>query len=109
MKTVHRNDEFTCSVCEYKVPPATATCRNHCIMCLSSLHVDVVPGDRKSTCHGVLTPIFAEYHAKKGYMINFRCKKCGYNGRNKASDQDNQELLCQLVLAANQKTAGLRT
>ena len=33
---------------------------------------------------------------KKGYVIIFKCKKCGAIRKNKAAEDDNSELLIQL-------------
>ena len=57
--------------------------------------VDKNPGDREETCHGDLEPIGLEI-GKKGYVIVFRCKKCGAIRRNKAAEDDNMELLIEL-------------
>jgi hypothetical protein len=52
-------DVFTCKVCGRQVVPAGAgsTHRNHCPNCLSSLHVDIEPGDRESDCGGIMEPV----------------------------------------------------
>ena len=46
------SDSFTCRVCGRLVTPQSAGTdhRNHCPNCLSSLHVDIEPGDRASDC-----------------------------------------------------------
>ena len=58
-KTHACNDTFTCKVCGRPVVPAGAGSdhRNHCPNCLSSLHVDIEPGDRASDCGGIMDPI----------------------------------------------------
>ena len=71
-------------------------CGNHCPKCLYSKHVDVNPGDRQEECHGLLEPIGLEMNNKKGYVIIFRCKKCGAIRKNKSAEDDNMELLIQL-------------
>lgn len=47
-KTHPCNDTFTCKVCGRLCTPQEAGSdhRNHCPNCLSSLHVDIEPGDR---------------------------------------------------------------
>ena len=53
----HPNTEsFTCKACGHLVTPEEAGTqhRNHCPNCLSSLHVDIEPGDRASDCGGVM-------------------------------------------------------
>ena len=71
------DESFVCENCGRKVEKLGYTCRNHCPYCLHSKHVDVNPGDRKETCHGDLEPIGIELNPKKGYVIIFKCKKCG--------------------------------
>ena len=90
-----KNDNgFECVHCGKMVEPLGYTSRNHCPYCLHSLHVDIIPGDRKNTCRGVLTPIAVEPNTKKGYIIIFKCDKCGKISRNKsASDDDFDKLL----------------
>lgn len=52
------SDSFTCRVCGRLVTPQSAGTdhRNHCPNCLSSLHVDIEPGDRASDCGGIMEP-----------------------------------------------------
>ena len=58
-KTHACNDTFTCKVCGRPVVPegAGSKHRNHCPNCLTSLHVDIEPGDRASDCGGHMEPI----------------------------------------------------
>ena len=91
------DEEFICENCGKKVPVLGYSCRNHCPYCLHSKHVDVNPGDRLETCHGTLEPIQVELDSKKGYVINFRCKKCGAIRRNKAAKDDDMDLIIQLT------------
>ena len=57
-KTHPCKDSFTCKVCGRPVVSAGAGTdhRNHCPNCLSSLHVDIEPGDRESDCGGIMDP-----------------------------------------------------
>ena len=50
-KTHACHDSFTCKVCDRLCTPQNAGSdhRNHCPNCLSSLHVDIEPGDRPSS------------------------------------------------------------
>ena len=83
------NTGFVCAHCERTVPPLqNGSYRNHCPFCLYSLHVDVFPGDRANDCHGLLEPIGAEHNGKKGWVILYRCTRCGEPGRNKAALDD---------------------
>lgn len=91
------DEEFICENCGEEVKPLVYSCRNHCPKCLHSKHVDVNPGDRAEECHGDLEPIGVELDSKKGYVIIFRCKKCGAIKRNKAAKDDNMDLIINLT------------
>jgi hypothetical protein len=82
------NDSFYCLYCNFSVPPAQSTCRDHCPKCLFSIHVDINPGDRSSLCKGILKPIAWSQHKKKGYMIHYQCELCGQEKRNKFLEYD---------------------
>ena len=90
------DEEFICENCGKKVKKLGYSCRNHCNYCLHSKHVDVNPGDRSETCHGTLEPIGIEISNKKGYVIVFKCKKCGAIRKNKAAADDNMNLIIKL-------------
>ena len=86
------DEEFVCDHCGKKVEKLG----NHCPHCLHSKHVDKNPGDRAEECHGDLEPIGIEYNSKKGYVIVFKCKKCGQIRKNKSANDDNMELIITL-------------
>ncbi|MFR2534505.1 MAG: RNHCP domain-containing protein [Clostridia bacterium] len=90
------DEEFICDNCGKLVKKLGYSCRDHCPYCLHSKHVDIFPGDRAQTCHGELEPIGLEINSKKGYVIIFRCKKCGETRKNKAATDDDKELLISL-------------
>lgn len=93
-----KNDSgFVCVNCGRQVEKLGVTSRNHCPYCLHSLHVDIVPGDRANSCKGLLRPIAVETNAKKGYVIVFRCDKCGAITRNKSADDDDFEKLLEVA------------
>ncbi|MBO6243194.1 MAG: RNHCP domain-containing protein, partial [Clostridia bacterium] len=48
------------------------------------------------TCHGDLEPIGIEMTNRKGYVITFKCKKCGAIRKNKAAEDDNMNLIIKL-------------
>lgn len=58
-KTHPCNETFTCKVCGWIVTPegAGSEHRNHCPNCLSSLHLDVEPGDRAADCGGIMDAV----------------------------------------------------
>ena len=96
--TMIKNDNgFECVNCGRLVPKLEYTSRNHCPYCLHSLHVDIVPGDRANPCHGVLEPIAIETNAKKGYVIVFKCQKCGTITRNKSATDDDFEKMLDIA------------
>lgn len=85
-KRFSKNDQgFLCAVCGREVLPMLSSSRDHCPYCLCSLHVDINPGDRANSCGGILRPVSAVPDAKKGYIIIYRCEKCGEIHRNRAA------------------------
>ena len=89
------DENFICTVCGEQVPPLGYTARNHCNKCLCSLHLDNNPGDRASTCKGVLRPVRLEQHKKKQQIV-FKCDKCGQIKKNIAADDDDFDLIVEL-------------
>ena len=71
--------------------------RDHCPKCLCSKHVDITPGDRANDCKGLLEPISAEINPKKGYVIIYKCKKCGAICRCKAAEDDDIDYIIKLT------------
>lgn len=98
MNTAHfkKLDEgFVCEFCGKKVPPLNYSSRDHCPHCLFSKHVDIFPGDRQNTCHGLLKPIGVEQNSD-GFTIIYRCEKCGKEHKNKSATDDNFNLILAL-------------
>ena len=101
-KRFQKNDDgFVCVSCGKTVPPLGYSSRNHCPYCLTSLHVDVMPGDRANPCGGILIPIKTEPDPRKGFVIIHRCEKCGAVVRCRAALRgevpDDQDLLIKLT------------
>ena len=90
------DENFICDNCGKQVPKLGYSCRNHCPYCLHSKHVDKNPGDRQEQCQGDLKPVRLEIDSKKGYVIIFRCRKCGAIRKNKAAKDDNMDLMIDL-------------
>lgn len=90
------DEEFECENCGKFVTKLGYSCRNHCPYCLHSKHIDINPGDRQENCHGILEPISIEIDSKKGYVIIFKCKKCGKVVKNKAAEDDNIDEIIRL-------------
>lgn len=89
MKTFEKNDNsFVCRVCGKNIPPLRYSSRDHCTKCLCSIHVDINPGDRANSCLGTLIPIDVEVNNKKGYIIKYKCQKCGQVHNNKTAEDD---------------------
>lgn len=96
------NTGFTCNFCGKSSPRAEKTCRNHCINCLYSLHVDAkIPGDRRSGCRGLMEPLYIDYQGKKGYQIIHKCLLCGKQSTNKAAPDDSPETIAQIMQRQN--------
>ena len=93
-----RDEEFICENCVSQVEKLGYTSRDHCPKCLYSKHVDKLPGDRSENCHGILRPIQVELSNKKGYVIVYKCDKCGEIRKNKAAIDDDNELLIKLTV-----------
>ena len=93
-----RDEEFICENCGKKVDKLGYTSRDHCPYCLCSKHVDCLPGDRMESCHGILKPVQVELDSKKGYVIVYKCSKCGAIRKNKAAEDDNKDLLIKLTV-----------
>ena len=91
------DEGFICENCGKRVTKLGYSCRNHCPYCLHSKHLDINPGDRLESCRGILEPISAEPSNKKGYVIIFKCKKCGAIRKNKAAEDDNIDLIINLT------------
>ena len=98
-KRFTKNDSgFICLNCQKKVDALGYSSRDHCSFCLCSLHVDNMPGDRLNPCSGLLEPVSAEISAKKGFVINYICAKCGEKRKNMAARDDDSEKLIKLTV-----------
>lgn len=94
MKTfTKRTEDFVCANCGTAVRGNGYT--NHCPNCLWSRHVDNNPGDRESTCGGMMKPISVETDGGR-FVITHRCEKCGKTIRQKTSDTDNMDAIIQI-------------
>ena len=98
MKIVKIDEEFICDNCGKKVEKLGYTSRDHCNHCLCSKHVDKMPGDRSEECQGILRPIQVETDPKKGYVIIYKCEKCGAIRKNKYAEDDDKEILIKLTV-----------
>jgi rubrerythrin len=78
-------EDFTCGHCGQTVRGNGYT--NHCPYCLWSKHVDINPGDRQATCHGLMAPVNVEQKAGIFVLVH-RCQDCGFVRRNKVDADD---------------------
>ena len=70
--------------------------RNHCPVCLYSLHVDVLPGDRGAACGGLMAPTGLDQSGKKGFILIHTCTVCGHVDRNKVASDDDMDRLIDI-------------
>ena len=99
-KTHACNDTFTCKVCGRLCTPQNAGSdhRNHCPNCLSSLHVDIEPGDRASDCGGIMEPVAVWVRRGGEWAIIHRCKRCGALSSNRVAADDNPMKLMSIAM-----------
>ena len=72
---IHRNEGFICVHCQADIIKSRGKIRDHCPLCLRGVHLDIIPGDRASKCHGKLVPIaFTLDHGS--VRIQYRCMRC---------------------------------
>lgn len=96
MKKFSELDEsFICKVCGNKVEKLVYSSRDHCNKCLSSIHVDINPGDRANTCLGILRPIGIEKF-KDTFKIVYKCDKCGMMHKNIMASDDDMDMIIKL-------------
>ena len=87
-------ENFTCDHCGQKIIGTGYT--NHCPKCLYSKHVDdLIPGDRKSTCLGLMKPISSQLKSGQ-FILAHQCLKCHKISHCKTYPKDNQKLLIKL-------------
>ena len=81
------DEPFICENCGKKVEKLNYSARDHCPYCLFSKHVDILPGDRKNNCKGLMQPIGIEKYRDK-YKIIYKCQKCGKQHKNIIAKDD---------------------
>ena len=93
-------ESFTCKVCGRLVTPGGAGSghRNYCPYCLSSLHVDVEPGDRACYCGGIMEPVAVWVRKNGEWAIVHRCLKCGKVSSNRIAADDNPMKLTAIAM-----------
>ena len=93
-------EAFRCKVCGQLCTPEQAGTahRNHCPSCLSSLHVDLTPGDRASGCGGVMDPVAVWVRRDGEWAVIHRCRRCGALHSNRTAADDNPLKLMSIAL-----------
>ncbi len=91
-------EDFICTYCGTSVTGNGYT--NHCPKCLWSRHVDVNPGDRAASCHGMMEPV-GLIIKQDNYMVIHCCTTCGIEKKNKTSKNDSFEALLRLQAEFN--------
>ena len=99
-KTHACSDTFVCKVCGRTVIPENAGSdhRNHCPNCLSSLHVDIDPGDRASDCGGIMEPVAVWVRNGGESPTIRRCKRCGVLHSTRVAADDNPMQLMSIAM-----------
>ena len=95
-----RDEGFICAHCKKKVLPLGYTSRDHCPYCLYSKHVDILPGDRKNSCQGLLRPIGIEKF-KDTFKIIYQCELCHEKHKNIVAKDDDIEKIISLSIEKN--------
>ena len=74
-----QDEGFNCKACGkfITVRDCGTNNRNHCPHCLSSIHLDNIPGDRSADCGGIMEPISIYVRPDGEWALIHRCKKCG--------------------------------
>ncbi len=93
-------ESFVCKTCGELVVPegAGSQHRNHCPKCLSSVHVDIRPGDRASLCGGVMEPVSVWVRKGGEWAVIHRCQLCGGLSSNRVAADDNPMLLLSIAV-----------
>ena len=98
-QNINYRKTFICENCDHTVTPPESggEHRNHCPRCLFSRHVDLIVGDRRSGCRGIMEPIGIWVRGRKEWAIIHRCSKCGIIRTNRIAGDDNEVLLFTLA------------
>ncbi|MCD4714043.1 MAG: RNHCP domain-containing protein [Clostridiales bacterium] len=94
------HENFICKSCGSLIVPngAGSDHRNHCPICLSSVHVDNLPGDRAANCSGIMEAIGVWVRKNGEWAIIHRCNRCGHLSSNRIAADDNPVKLMSIAL-----------
>lgn len=97
-----RNDEFRCKRCRNMIANEAygTKHRNHCPLCLWSLHVDRSPGDRDHHCQALMEPVGIWVKDGGEWAVIHRCTNCGEFRANRIAGDDSDWALMQLAARA---------
>ncbi|MEF1278984.1 RNHCP domain-containing protein [Vibrio fortis] len=92
-------ESFICASCGTGVAPIQfgGQHRNHCPHCLSSVHMDIKAGDRRSSCRGVMEPISIYVQKDREWSLIHKCSKCNTIRTNRIAADDNEMLLVAMA------------
>lgn len=93
-KFIKKIEDFECENCGEKIRGNGFT--NHCPKCLWSKHVDINPGDRESSCGGLMRPVDVFYENGE-YVILHKCLECPHEKRNKMAENDNFDQIIKII------------
>lgn len=83
--------------CGLEVDPSVdGSYRNHCPVCLWSLHVDDRPGDRANACRRPMEPIGLTRPRGKGLAVVHRCTWCRQEKVNRLAADDDLDAILAL-------------
>lgn len=93
-------ESFYCKKCGRLVVSAGSGSdhRNHCPNCLTSLHLDVEPGDREADCGGLMEPVAVWVRSKGEWAVIHRCRRCGALSSNRVEADDNPMKLMSIAM-----------
>lgn len=99
-KTHKCSEVFTCRACGRVVVPEGAGSghRNHCPRCLSSIHLDVCPGDRAADCGGIMEPVAVSVKKGGEWTLIHRCRRCKAMSLNRIAADDSPIKLMSLAM-----------
>lgn len=96
-RDTHAGD-FRCRKCRVMIGPSQSGTkqRNHCPLCLHSLHVDHRPGDRSADCGSIMEPISIWVRGDEWVLLH-RCRGCGVIHSNRIAPDDSEIILLSLA------------
>ena len=82
------------------LPPAArgSRHRNYCPYCLASLHADILPGDRRAGCSGIMDAVAVWVRKGGEWAIIHRCRRCGTLSSNRVAADDTPMKLMSIAM-----------